>query len=65
MEKPKVISAEITITSKNRVINWSETNKEGTKDLFEVLITPTRIIYSKYNQHGDITERGETELDRT
>ena len=65
MEKPKVISAEITITSKNRVINWSETNKNGEKDLFEVLITPTRIVYSKFNTAGDISERGEAELDRT
>lgn len=63
MEAPKVVNAEITITSKHKVINWSETNKEGMKDLFEVLITPTRIIYSKFNAAGDIMERGESELD--
>ena len=65
MEKPKVIQAEVTVATKNRVINWTETDDKGNKSMFEILITPTRIIYSKFNTLGDITERGETELDHT
>ena len=61
---PIEINAIVTITGKTRVINWEEMSASGELYRTEIIISKDRIFYSRFNQKGEVLERGDIEIDK-